>query len=249
MAWLHAVIDVPAHEHAAAAQFWERVLGWPLGPPWEGHPELSSFEPPEGAAYVHLQRTDGPRRVHVDVEVDDPDAAERRAVELGAERVAHHDRWRTLRSPGGLLFCLLRAGEADAPEAVTWPEGHRSRMVQVCIDAPQGVHDREVEFWRTLLGGRFVESQAREFAGKWHDDAGSPLQLLFQRLDEEEGPVRAHLDHGTDDLSAEVRRVLALGATDVGAGHGGWHVLKDDGGMTFCVTANPPERMQRRDIG
>jgi len=76
-------------------------------------------------------------------------------------------------------------------------------MVQVCIDAPRAAHDREVAFWRVLLAGRFVGSSAREFAGKWHDDAGSPLQLLFQRLDEPDGPVRAHLDHGTDDVPGE----------------------------------------------
>src|SRR4051794_29649626 len=116
MASLHTVIDVPEQDHAATAQFWERVLGWPLGPPWAGHPELSSFEPPDGAAYVHLQRIDGPHRIHLDVEVDEPAAAEDRAVGLGAERVAHHDRWRTLQSPGGLPFCLLEAGDHDTPD-------------------------------------------------------------------------------------------------------------------------------------
>jgi len=83
---------------------------------------------------------------------------------------------------------------------VSRTDGHRSRLVQVCIDAPASVHDREVAFWRRLLAGRRVESTASEFSGTWHDDDGSPLQLLFQRLDEPDGPVRAHLDHGTDDL-------------------------------------------------
>jgi hypothetical protein len=73
-----------------------------------------------------------------------------------------------------------------------------------------------------------------------HDDAGSPLQLLFQRLDEPSGSVRAHLDHGTDDPMAGVRRLLALGAIDVGPGRGGWHVLRDMTGLAFCVTDNFP---------
>jgi len=59
-----------------------------------------------------------------------------------------------------------------------------------------------VTFWRALLPGRWVDSSAPEFAGKWRDDAGSPLQLLFQELGEPEGLVRAHLDLGTDDLDA-----------------------------------------------
>jgi hypothetical protein len=43
------------------------------------------------------------------------------------------------------------------------------------------VHAAEVAFWRALLPGRWAASPAAEFAGKWHDDAGSPIQLLFQK--------------------------------------------------------------------
>jgi hypothetical protein len=184
MAWLHAVIDTPESSHEETARFWERALGWPAGAAWDGHPELRSFEPAVGEPYLHLQEIDGDQRVHIDVEVDDPEAAADRAVQLGAEPVAVHDRWQTLRSPGGLLFCLLRNRDRTPPAPVTWPDGHRSRLVQVCIDSPGSAHDREVAFWQALLPGRWVGSGAPEFAGKWHDDAGSPLQLLFQRLDE-----------------------------------------------------------------
>ena len=94
-----------------------------------------------------------------------------------------------------------------------------------------------------------MESPAPEFAGKWHDDEGSPLQLLFQRLDERDGTVRAHLDLGTDDQGAEVRRLVHLGAEDVGPGPGGWHVLRDPAGLAFCVTGNAPDQTARRDLG
>jgi len=218
MAWLHAVIDVPGDQHNAATGFWEQTLGWPVGAPWPGHPELRSFEPPLGTEYVHLQEIDGPPGVHLDMEAEARDATVSRAVRLGAVLVAEHDRWVTLRSPGGLLFCVVEAAEHEPPEPVVWPDGHRSRMVQVCIDSPAAVHDDEVVFWRALLPGRWASSDAREFAGKWHDDAGSPIQLLFQRLDEQDGSVRAHLDLGTDHRAAEVHRLLALGARDVGPG-------------------------------
>jgi Glyoxalase-like domain len=248
MAWLHVVVDVPGHEHADAARFWEQVLGWPVGPSWPDHPELSSFEPPSGTPYVHLQRIDGLPRVHLDVEAEDPDAAVDRAVGLGAVLVADRDHWRTLRSPGGLPFCVLAATEHEVPPPVTWPDGHRSRLVQVCIDSPSAVHDAEVAFWRQLLPGRWSSSGAPEFAGKWHDDAGSPIQLLFQELDETDGPVRAHLDLGTDDLPGEVGRLVRIGAADVGPGRG-WHVLCDVTGQRFCVTENSPEQTTRRDLG
>lgn len=248
MTWIHAVVDVPVERHAAAADFWGRVLGWPAGEAWAGHPELSSFEPPSGTSYLHLQRIDGPPRVHIDVEAEDPPTAVGRAVDLGAELVAEHDGWRTMRSPGGLPFCLLGARRHQAPSPVTHPGGHRSRMVQVCIDSPQAAQETEVAFWRRLLGARWVASLAREFAGKWHDDAGSPIQLLFQELDENDGPVRAHLDLGTDDLPREVRRLVALGATDVGPGRG-WHVLRDVNGMPFCATQNSPQQTRHRELG
>jgi glyoxalase superfamily protein len=246
MPWLHAVIDVPADRQAAASRFWSRTLGWPLGPPWSGHPELRSFEPPEGSSYLHLQEIEGPARVHLDLESTDPAATVDEARRAGARLVAEHDRWQTLVSPGGLPFCVLEAGGRQAPDPTTWPDGHRSRMVQIAIDSPAAVHDDEVTFWRSLLQGRWVDSPAREFAGKWHDDAGSPLQLLFQRLDEPDGVVRAHLDHGTDDVEAEVARLGDLGAEDIGPGRG-WHTLRDPAGLLFCVTGNSPAQTAVRD--
>ena len=247
MGWLHAVIDAPHGSHRETGRFWEHALGWPVGPGWEGHPELRSFEPRTGDAYVHLQEIDGAPRVHLDLEVDDPDAFAEQALALGAETVAVLERWQTLRSPGGLAFCLLRPGDRTPPQPVAWSDGHRSRLVQVCVDAPRDAHEREVAFWQALLPGRWVGSDAPEFAGKWHDDAGSPLQLLFQRLDEPSGPVRAHLDLGTDDLAAEVRRLRALGATDVGPGRG-WHTLRDPAATLFCATENSPAQVRHRDL-
>jgi hypothetical protein len=251
MTWVHAVLDVPAGEQARSAAFWGRALGWPAGAPWRTHPELSSFEPPTGTPYVHLQRIAGEPRVHLDLESEPPEVTVARAVDLGAEVVAEQDRWHNLRSPGGLPFCMLQPGGPGgrrAPQPVTFPDGHRARLVQICIDSPRSVHAAEVAFWRGVLPGRWVPSRAAEFAGKWHDDAGSPIQLLFQQLDETSGTVRAHLDLGTDDLPAEVRRLVNLGAADVGRGRG-WHVLRDVAGLPFCVTENSPEQTRHRDLG
>jgi hypothetical protein len=248
MTWLHAVIDAPEPHHSAQSTFWAEALGWPAGPTWPGHPELRSFEPPRGTSYVHLQGIQGPPRVHIDVECHDLDAGVWLAEELGARLVTESERWRTLTSPGGLPFCVLAAGDHEPPDPVAWPDGHRSRMVQVCIDSPVAAHEREVEFWRAFLPGRWVDSPAPEFAGKSHDDAGSPIQLLFQRLDEPDGPVRAHLDLGTDDLAAEVGRLSGIGAGEIGPGRG-WHALRDPSGLPFCATVNSPAQTQRRDIG
>jgi hypothetical protein len=147
-----------------------------------------------------------------------------------------------------LPFCVLRARERRPPPPVSWPAGHRTRLVQLCIDSPADRHEAEVAFWRSFLGGRWVDSSSPEFAGKWHDDDGSPIQLLFQVLEEPTGNVRAHLDLGTDDVAAEAHRLVELGATDVGPGSG-WHTLRDPAGLLFCVTGNSPLEARHRDLG
>jgi len=120
MSWVHAVVDAPAGERDDVAAFWGRVLGWPVGEPWEGHPELASFEPPTGTPYLHLQRIDGPAGLHLDVESENPDQTVALAVDLGAEPVRVTDRWHTLRSPGGLPFCVLRTAEHEPPDPVAF---------------------------------------------------------------------------------------------------------------------------------
>ena len=77
--WAHVVLDLPDDR---AARFWEQTLGWPLGPAWPDSPELASFEPPHGDAYVHRQV--GPPRAHLDLETPDPVATEQRLIALGA---------------------------------------------------------------------------------------------------------------------------------------------------------------------
>src|SRR5690348_11873252 len=158
MSWIHAVIDVPAVEHAAAGRFWAQALGWQVGAPWPDHPELQSFEPPSGDPYMHLQQIDGAPGVHLDIESDTPETTVENAVRLGAALVGEQARWRTLRSPGGLPFCVLRATEHEPPQPVAYPDGHRARMVQICVDSPASRHDAEVAFWRALLAGRWADS-------------------------------------------------------------------------------------------
>lgn len=73
--------------------------------------------------------------------------------------------------------------------------------------------------------------------------AESPLQLLFQRLGDDDAAVRAraHFDLGTDDLDGEVDRVRTLGAQLLWSGDG-FVVLQDPVGLPFCVTGTRPAR-------
>lgn len=249
MAWLHTVIDLPSHAAPRATRFWRDALGWPLGAPWPGQPERRSLMPAGADAYIHLQEVFGPARVHFDVESSHLPTTVATALAAGADTVAFSEHWVALRSPGGLPFSVVRDHARTAPTAVQRPSGYRSRLVEVCVDAPRARHEREVDFWRRLLPGSWVDSPVDGFAGIWHDDAGSPVQLLFQRVDEPDGPVRCHLDLATNDQVAEVRRLVGLGAEEVGPGPGGWQLLRDPAGLTFCVTEVVAEQAARHDAG
>ncbi len=145
-------------------------------------------------------------------------------------------------SPGGWPFCLVRRRDRSRPAATQWPGGQRGRLVQVCIDSPAELHDREVEFWRGATGWRWQESPDEEFAGKLYPEPGSPIQLLLHKLgqDDEGRTTRAHLDLGSDDREREADRLVGLGAERLWTG-GGWITLRDPAGLLFCVTGNSPD--------
>jgi predicted enzyme related to lactoylglutathione lyase len=240
--WLYVSFDVPKEAADASETFWTAVLGWELGEAWEGHPEFRTLRPPSGDMYAHVQRVDAPLAVHFDLGVDDVPAAAARLVALGAAQVADFDIWRVMRSPGGLPFCVVPGGGESVPPPAVWPDGHRSRLVQLCIDSPAELHDDEISFWRIATGWRYAPSSGDEYGGKLYPPQPGPVQLLFQRLgDDDPGTSsRVHIDLGTDDLVAEVSRVEALGAQRRYEGDG-WVQLADPNGMPFCVTSNSPD--------
>jgi hypothetical protein len=238
--WLHVFIDIRADVAEASATFWSTALGWELGEHWPGHPEFRSFEPPTGDAYIHQQVGDHGPRIHFDLEIAD-EAEMQQLVELGATLVGEGAGWYPMASPGGLPFCLVQGRDHIRPLPVQW-DGHRSRLVQVCVDSPAQLHEQEVAFWRSALDWRWAPSSGDPFIGKLYPPPGSSVQLLFQRLGEDDPgtAVRAHIDLGTDDCEADAQRLIQRGATFVGPGDG-WIVLRDPTGMVFCTTGNSPE--------
>jgi hypothetical protein len=243
MHWAHVMIDVPPRHAEASGAFWTAALGWPLDQPWGAHPEFRSFAPDGGDAYVHQQVADQSPRVHLDLEVSDPDAEADRLATLGATAGLAFPHWRPMASPGGLPFCLVQAQARTRPAPLRWGAGHRTRAAQVCVDAPADRHDAEVAFWRAATGWQWTPGQgAAEFEGKLDGPAGSPLRLLLQRLgpDDAGTDVRAHLDLGTDDIEADAARLVDLGAERLHPGDG-WITLRDPAGMVFCTTGNDPD--------
>jgi predicted enzyme related to lactoylglutathione lyase len=110
-----------------------------------------------------------------------------------------------------------------------------SRIAQWALDV-QDV-GRMAEFWSQVLGygietGQDGITHLRPPAG------GEPSVWLQPSAGPKRGKNRNHLDLRTQDVDAEVERVLALGATrtDVGqTGDEGFVVLADPEGNEFCI--------------
>ena len=241
MPWMHVFIDVPGDRTDLALEFWSAVTGWSPARPWDQHPEFTSLEPPDGTAYVHVQTIEGPPRVHLDL-LGDLASDTARIEQLGARRQSSGDHWwYTMASPAGLPFCVVAESHPHIrPDATTWPDGHRSRVVQLCVDVPAGRYESELAFWRSATGWADEPVDAPEFHRLVHR-ATSPLQLLVQRLGPEDPAedARCHIDLGTDDIAAEVERLVQLGAVFVNETIG-FTVLRDPVGLLMCVTGNRP---------
>ncbi|MER7544891.1 VOC family protein [Actinomadura sp.] len=118
------LIDTPAAQAGAEADFWSAALG---AEPYPA-PGEEQFTVLVGAAenlFTVVQAVDdGGPRYHVDIETDDVEAEAARLTALGAEPVSSWKEARTLRTPGGHLLCVVpvhSAPETFAASARTWP--------------------------------------------------------------------------------------------------------------------------------
>lgn len=105
---------------------------------------------------------------------------------------------------------------------------HRSRIGIVLIDHPEPVFEDTLTFWSAVQS---VEPDRQEVYASI-GEVGS-LNLEVQRTGAGT-PPRVHLDIETDDVAAEVARVVALGARLVEE-RDGYTILNDPGGLVFCV--------------
>ncbi len=98
---------------------------------------------------------------------------------------------------------------------------------------------RLAQWWAEAVGGDVVNLPGTDFVMVARENWPA---LGFQRVDDPTpGKNRVHLDMMTTDLEDEVRRLIALGATETGrhSVDGGfrWGVLADPDGNAFCGAA------------
>ena len=229
MFWLTAFLDLAPEDFDRGVEFWRGVTGYDVSPPRGPDGEFVSFVPPTGDVHLKAQRiSPGPSKLHLDVHVDDVAAAVGEAEALGAAVRLRDDLvYVVMSSPGAFVFCLVTHPGSVAPPPPL--------VDQVCLDVPEPAYETECAFWQALTGFEDVPVGGHAEFRRLLPPAGRPLQLLLQRLGEQDGPVRAHFDLAAGDQQAEVERHRALGAAVTSVGDG-WIVMEPPAGPAYCIT-------------
>jgi hypothetical protein len=237
--WVWAFLDLPEEGFAESVEFWRQVSRSRLSP-WRGDGrQFATLLPEDGDPWLKVQRVSGPGGVHVDLDIDVPlDEAAAQAESLGARVRQRRGGVVVCESPGGFGFCLADWRHHGAPRRQV-RRRQPSLVDQVCLDIPASRYAGEVAFWSSLTGWAVDKGHPDEFVRlAWPQ--GRPVHFLLQRLDEEDGPVRGHLDLAARDRRAEVERHVVLGAQEEGPGRG-WTVMSGPAGHRYCITDRSPE--------
>ena len=229
--WIQIFLDTPAADFEDAVDFWSAVTGWLPSARRGEDGQFLTLLPPAGPAYVKMQAVDRRAGIHLDLDSTDRPASIDLARSLGATTAGTYHDVEVMRSPGGFTFCqTLLDGDT------TLVRDGSTILDQVCLDIPGEAWDEELAFWRDLTGRSFEWGLRPEFAFLGRD--GHP-RILLQRLDEADGPVRAHPDLATGDRVADTAAHVVLGARLV-AEHERWSVLTAPGGQVYCLTDRDP---------
>jgi hypothetical protein len=169
-----------------------------------------------------------PQQVHLDLFIEDYEAAAVRAESLGATRLADGPHWITLADLAGHPFDLCRK-EGVGPEMT---------LFAVTIDSPDAVG--LARFYAELMGME-VTYEGPEGALI----SGGGKSVMFQQVAEftpprwpdPAAPQQAHLDIHVDELDAGEARALELGATRLPNEEKHFRVFADPVGHPFCLTA------------
>jgi hypothetical protein len=99
------------------------------------------------------------------------------------------------------------------------------------IDVPRSHYPAAVAFWRDALE-RPAEVEADDPDYASFGEVIDGVEMSVQAVGD--ATPRVHLDIETDDVDAEVDRLVALGAVELARIHS-WVVMRDPVGTVFCV--------------
>ncbi len=170
-----------------------------------------------------------PQQLHLDLFVDGHEAAAKRAVKLGATRLADGATWITLADPAGHPFDLCQRDGA----------GPQPQLFAVTYDAPDA--SALAHFYAEILGMDVTYDGPEGSLA-----SGGGKSLMFQQISDytppqwpdPAHPQQGHLDIIVDDLDhlkAVAARAQELGATKLVEGDS-WTTMADPAGHTFDLT-------------
>jgi predicted enzyme related to lactoylglutathione lyase len=109
------------------------------------------------------------------------------------------------------------------------------------------------EFWTAALGYEQLADDDPDEVLIIPRDASGPRFIFLKVPEGKSAKNRLHLDLRPEEQEAEVRRLTALGATEVDIGQGDvtWVVMADPEGNEFCVlrALNDDDRAEREALG
>jgi catechol-2,3-dioxygenase len=216
------------------ASFYAELAGWKIT---RKESDWITMETPDGREIAFQLAADHvaprwpgqeyPQQFHLDLQVEEYEAAAERAVGLGATRLAEGPTWITLADPAGHPFDLCQKDGV----------GPVMELFAVTIDAPDA--SALARFYADLLGLE-VTYDGPEGALV----AGAGQSVMFQQVSDYNpprwpdpaAPQQAHLDIIVDDLDDGQARALELGASRLDGGGERFRVFADPAGHPFCLT-------------
>ena len=227
-------IAFDARDIEKLSSFYAELTGWEIvrkESDWitlrtEAGPEIAFQLAPDHVA-PQWPDQQHPQQFHLDLQVDDHQAAAERAIALGATRLADGATWITLADPAGHPFDLCQKDGV----------GPVMGLFAVTIDAPNA--SALAHFYGNLLG-MDVTYDGPEGALI----AGDDKSVMFQQVSNYNAPQwpdparpqQAHLDIIVEDLDAGETRALELGASRLNGGGETFRVFADPAGHPFCLT-------------
>jgi catechol-2,3-dioxygenase len=217
------------------ASFYAALTGWVESRREEGH--WITLRAPDGQEIAFQNSPDHipprwpgqehPQQFHLDLQVDDHQAAAERAVGLGATRLADGPSWVTLADPGGHPFDLCQLDGAESG----------IHLFAVTIDA--GDAAGLAHFYADLLGMQVTYEGAEGSL-----IAGYGRSVMFQQVAgynpprwlDPTHPQQAHLDIIVDDLDAAEALAVTLGATRMDRSSPHHRAFTDPAGHPFDLS-------------
>jgi Glyoxalase-like domain len=222
-------VSFDAHDPAGLAAFWAGVLGRQIVG------EASGALVPGDDTQVGLRfvaaatEKAGPNRLHLHLtssSLEDQDRTVDAALRLGGRHVdvgqLPEEDHVVLADPGGNEFCVIEPGNNFLAGC--------GFLGEVACDGTRAVG----VFWRDALGWPLVWDRDEETAVQ-SPHGGTKISWGGEPVVAKHGRNRQRFDLTTPHLAAEVERLVALGATELGPRDNGGVELADPDGNEFWV--------------